>query len=113
MYNDWDDELTLIGTTAPIGQTNSNGFRNPHEEETRVTVFANEMSVTTQEFYLAQQAGYTDLLKFEVHPEEYHREVYAEHQGQRYRIQRAYHNKKRRTIELTLSDLTERRRTNG
>lgn len=103
----WGDELTLIAIIAPLEPTNENGFPNP-PTETKSVVFANKKSVGYAEFYKAQQAGYSAEIKFDVYAEEYHGEQFAEHEGKRYKVLRTYLSKNGETVELTLSDLTER-----
>lgn len=103
----WSDELTLIATVPPDEPTNENGFPNP-PAETKNVVFANKKSVGYAEFYKAQQAGYSVEIKFDVYAAEYHGEPFAEHEGKRYKVLRTYLSKNGETVELTLSDLTER-----
>lgn len=103
----WNDELILIAIAAPDKPTNENGFPNP-PTETKSAVFANKKSVGYAEFYKAQQAGYSVEIKFDVYAEEYHGEPFAEHEGKRYKVLRTYLSKNGETVELTLSDLTER-----
>lgn len=104
----WSEELTLITTAPPAEKTDANGFTNP-DVETALTVFANKKSVGYSEFYKAAQAGYAVELKFDVHTEEYTGQTLAEFEGKRYKVLRTYVDPKMGdTIELTLSDMTER-----
>jgi hypothetical protein len=102
----WSDEITLIGLTLPAEATNANGFSNP-ETETRKAIYANKKSVGFSEFYVAQQAGFSAELKFDIYTEEYEGQTMAEYGGKRYKILRTYVSKNGETTELTLSDLTE------
>ncbi len=103
----WSDELTLIRSTGP-GSTNANGFREPSSIE-EITIFANKLSVTTAEFYQAQQAGYTAELKFEIWAAEYNGEELVEYGGKRYRVLRTYGPKDGGDVmEIVLTDLSQK-----
>jgi hypothetical protein len=107
----WIDEITLIGQEPPAAEedaTNENGFAVPLAEAGRTTIFGNKKSVGYAEFYQAQQAGIAAELKFDVYTEEYAGQRLAEHAGRLYRVIRTYQSKSGETIELTLSDLSER-----
>lgn len=103
----WSEILKLIAVTPPEQETNENGFKNPPAETARI-VFADKKSVGYAEFYKAQQSGYNVELKFDIYADEYHGEPLAEYEGKRYKILRTYLSKNGETVELTLSDMTER-----
>ena len=96
----------MIAATPPEQATNENGFPNPDSETARV-VFASKKSAGYNEFYKAQQAGYTLGMKFDVYAEEYQGEPIAKYEGRRYRVLRTYLSKNGEITELTLSDLKE------
>ena len=108
----WNDTLTLIAAET-TEETNENGFEIPEGEGQKRTVYANKKSVGISEFYKAQQSGYSADLKFDVYTDEYQGEPFAEYQGRRYKVLRTYESKNGETIELTLSDLSQRGEGSG
>lgn len=79
------EELTLIDTvTAP----DEEGF--PTQTTTRRTVWADQMSAKRSEHYQAKASGQRVDIVFAVMADEYLGEAEAEHQGKRYKVERAY-----------------------
>ena len=102
----WSDELKLVhGDSDPDNE----GFSTP-KLGSDTKVFANRKSVGFNEFFKAQQAGFTEQMKFDIFASEYEGQEFAVYEEKPYRILRTYENPKRPDeLELTLSDLAERR----
>jgi len=104
----WSDVITLIHADFSLA-TDPEGFTAP-ELAKGAEVFANKKSVGFNEFFKAQQAGYTEQLKFDLYTAEYEGQTVAKYDGKLFRILRTYIDPKTEGeyIELTLSDLKER-----
>lgn len=103
--NSYEDKITLVAITEPAQRVNSEGFINEPTETKRVVYF-NKKSVTMNEFYKSQQAGYTQLLKGDVKRVDYNGETLAEIGTKRYKIERTY-DLNEDELELTLTDLNQ------
>lgn len=86
----------------PKKEINDNGFliENVDKEKKRL-IYAEDLNISSGEFYASQQAGYKELLKFKVYKAEYKGEQYAEHDNKTYKIIRKY-KLKGDFLELTL-----------
>lgn len=101
----WSEEVTLIKQISPDQKTNKHGFKNPATTE-KTTIFANEISIGTNEFYKASKEGYNKLIKLEIYAEEFNGAEKAEYNGAEYYILRTYNPLSKPDLtEITLSDL--------
>ena len=109
----WSNEVTLVAEKPPEKPTNEHGFPNPAITE-ETTIFCNELSIGTNEFYKAAKEGFNRLIKLEVHTEEFSDEPKAKYNDVDYFILRTYAPPSKPDItELTLSDLPRGGKTNG
>lgn len=114
----WSDVITLIKLDNP-DDTNKNGFSHSIDDQS-CSCFCNELSVGYSEFYKAQQAGYKEVKKVELHSmdyeffyDNYSLKKIADYKGKRYKILRDYKSKNGEFIEIVLTDLSERGEANG
>ncbi len=98
----WSDEVVLIASTS--GETNDNGFAVTTEGAQR-TVWCNEKSISTSEFYKSEQAGVSVERKLELNRCDYDREIYVIFHGKTYRVVKTYTREADDVIELTLANL--------
>ena len=99
--NKWSDQITLIKENAS-GQ-DEDGFP-VYRAETRNTVFCNMQSVKATEFFQAAEHGVNAVHSAVLHSYEYDGEKYAEYNGIRYAVYRAYEKQDKETVELTLAE---------
>lgn len=97
-----NDVVLLIGS-QPV--YNKNGYRIGETETSRM-LFCDEKSVTSAEYFSAQNADVNMKCVLEIHDFEYEGETVAEYNGTRYRVERTY-KPKRGILELHLSDMKE------
>ncbi len=97
-HNDIINLLTVTTTTDELG--------NQIETETPREVFANELGVTSSEFYDAAAQGLKPEKRFEIYSFEYQDETKLTHEGTEYRIIRTQKNgeKLRLTCEKVIGD---------
>lgn len=99
--NKWSDSITLI-KIADGGQ-DADGF--PIDgEETKTAVFCNLQSVKATEFFQAAEHGVNAVHTAVLHSYEYSGEKFAEYNGIRYAVYRAYEKQDKETVELTLAE---------
>jgi SPP1 family predicted phage head-tail adaptor len=98
--NKWSDQLTLIKENAS-GQ-DADGFPT-YGEEIKTTVFCNMQSVKATEFFQAAEHGVNAVHTAVLHSYEYSGEKYADFNGVRYAVYRAYEKQDKETVELTLA----------
>ncbi len=96
----WSDEVYLIKYSDH--GTDENGF-NTNSGEVKRMIFANEVSLTTSEFYASQKADDEKQIKLQVMKIDYEGEILCEYKGVRYKITRDYNVKSNDITELTLS----------
>ncbi len=100
----FSDELILISNIETEIVVDDNGFPIERQEIKR-NIFANKISISSNEFYKSQLAGFDIVLKFEVNSFDFNGEEYAEYQTKRYKIERTFTQKNNEITELTLSKI--------
>lgn len=96
----WCDRITLVSLAPP--KTDAGGNYLPQAEAGRRMVFADKMSIGTNEIYQSQQAGIAVELKFKVYTAEFNGETLVEYAGKRYRVFRTWATPNGEYTELTL-----------
>ena len=97
----WADVINLVNVTEG---TDDYGF--PSNTETiKENIYANKMSIYSNEHYMAKQVGVELTVRFEVRSIDYSGEDYIEHNGKRYAVERTYD--KGEFIELTCKDVAD------
>lgn len=99
--NGWIDTIDLI--TQAVQTKDADGFPS-QVTETKQTVYANVKSVGRTEFYQANAVKINAVLVAEMNLFEYGNEKLVDYDGKRYVVARTYANRKKETIELTLSE---------
>lgn len=89
-----DQVIYLLSVT-----TTQDEIGNQIEDVVERMVFANELAVTSEEFYNAAATGLRPAKRFEIHSFEYHGEDRLKHEGVVYRIIRT--EKRGEKIRLT------------
>ena len=99
--NKWSDIVTLV--TQTDGGQDADGFPIPGEE-VKKSVFCNMQSVKATEFFHAAEHGVNAVHTAVIHSYEYDGEKFAEYNGIRYAVYRAYEKQDKETVELTLAE---------
>lgn len=99
--NKWSDILTLVKETD--GGQDADGFPTPGEP-IKTDVFCNMQSVKATEFFQAAERGVNAVHTAVLHSYEYSGEKFAEYNGVRYAVYRAYEKQDKETVELTLAE---------
>ena len=97
--NKWSDTITLVSITG--GGQDADGFP-VEQEETTTDVFCNIHSVKAAEFFKAAEHGVNAMHTAVLHSYEYSGEKFADYNGVRYAVYRAYEIQDKETVELTL-----------
>lgn len=103
--NKWSDQITLVKEN-PSGQ-DADGFPT-FVEETKTTVFCNMQSVKATEFFQAAEHGVNAVHTAVLHSYEYDGQKFADFEGVRYAVYRAYEKQDKETVELTLAENVRR-----
>ena len=99
--NKWSDIVTLV-KIADGGQ-DDDGFP-VAGKETKTEVFCNMQSVKATEFFQAAEHGVNAVHTAVLHSYEYDGEKFADYNGIRYAVYRAYEKQDKETVELTLAE---------
>lgn len=99
--NKWSDTVTLVSITG--GGQDADGFP-IDQEEIKTDVFCNMQSVKATEFFQAAERGVNAVHTAVLHSYEYNGEKFAEYNGVRYAVFRAYEKQDKETVELTLAE---------
>lgn len=99
--NKWSDIVTLVKLTD--GGQDADGFP-VAAEEIKTDVFCNMQSVKATEFYQAAEHGVNAVHTAVLHSYEYSGEKFADYNGIRYSVYRAYEKQDKETVELTLAE---------
>ena len=99
--NKWSDIVTLIRETD--GGQDEDGFPIQGEPE-KTDVFCNMQSVKATEFFQAAEHGVNAVHTAVLHSYEYDGQKFAEYNGIRYAVYRAYEKQDKETVELTLAE---------
>lgn len=97
------NEVVFLISSNPT--YNENGYRIGETENSRM-LFCNEKSVTTAEYFSAQNADIDMKCILEIYDFEYEGESTVEYNGIRYHVERTYKSK-HGLLELHLSDVKE------